>query len=127
VKRLLLDTEALIWWDTDDRRLGRRARLAIRQAAEVYVSAASAWEIAIKQALGKLRTTREPAAAVAEGGFSALPITFEHAAAVVSLATHHHDPFDRLILAVAQVEGLTIVTSDDRFGLYGEPLIDARS
>jgi len=126
--RLLLDTHALLWWIFDDPKLSAPARAAIANAENViHVSAASAWEIAIKQALGKLRTTREPAAAVAEGGFSALPITFEHAAAVVSLATHHHDPFDRLILAVAQVEGLTIVTSDDRFGLYGEPLIDARS
>ena len=127
MKRLLLDTEALIWWDADDARLGQRARGAIRQAEEVYVSAASAWEIAIKQALGKLQTTRQPAEAVADGGFSPLPVTFEHAAAVSALATHHNDPFDRLIIAVAQVEALTIVTSDDRFKLYGPPLIDART
>ena len=79
MKRLLLDTEAFIWWDANDARLGGHARATIQKAAEVYVSAASAWEIAIKVALGKLRSTRRPAQAVAEAGFSELPITFEHA------------------------------------------------
>jgi PIN domain nuclease of toxin-antitoxin system len=126
VKRLLLDTEALIWWDADDVRLGARARAVIQDAAEVYVSAASAWEIAIKEGLGKLRTTRRPIEAVAEGGFTPLPVTFDHAAAVSVLERHHNDPFDRLIIAVAQVEQLTIVTSDDQFNRYNLPLIDAR-
>ena len=126
MKRLLLDTQVLIWWDADDARLGERARAAVQDAAEVYVSAASAWEIAIKQALGKLETARQPGDAVAEAGFSPLPITFEHASAVSRLAPHHPDPFDRLIIAAAQIEGLTIVTSDQRFARYGVPLIDAR-
>ena len=125
--RLLLDTEALIWWDANDRRLGRRARAAIAQAADVYVSAASAWEIAIKQALGKLTTTRQPDEAVTDAGFTPLPVTFAHAAAIGTLPNHHRDPFDRLIIAVARVEALTIVSSDDRFALYGGPLIDART
>ena len=127
MKRLLLDTEALIWWDAGDPRLGARARAAIEDASEVWVSAASAWEIVIKQALGKLRTTRQPADAVADSGFDPLPVTFEHAAAVGALASHHRDPFDRLIIAAAVVEELTIVTSDPQFGLYAAPLIDARS
>ena len=125
--RLLLDTEALIWWDADDPRLGARARAAIQNAAEVWVSAASAWEIAIKQALGKLETTRQPADAVAESGFTPLPITFDHATAVRELAPHHRDPFDRLIIACARLEGLTIVTSDPQFEPYRVPLVDARS
>ena len=126
MKRLLLDTETLIWWDANDRRLGRRARAEIQNAAEVYVSAASAWEIAIKQALGKLHTTREPARAVQEGGFSPLAVSFDHAAAVKRLEPHHRDPFDRLIIATARVEGFAIVTSDERFTRYDVPLIDAR-
>jgi PIN domain nuclease of toxin-antitoxin system len=126
MKRLLLDTEALIWWDDNDPRLGGNARAAIQNAAEVYVSAASAWEIAIKAALGKLRTSRRPAEAVVEGGFRELPISFDHADAVRDLAAHHRDPFDRLILAAAQVEGFTVVSSDDKFAPYGLPLIDAR-
>ena len=126
MKRLLLDTQALIWWDADDTRLGERARAGIQNADDVYVSAASAWEIGIKQALGRLETTRRLAEAVAEAGFSPLPVTFEHASAVGSLAPHHSDPFDRLLIAAAQIEGLTIVTSDQRFARYGVPLIDAR-
>lgn len=126
MRRLLLDTEALIWWDADDRRLGRNARALIQSAVEVFVSAASAWEIAIKHALGKLETTREPARAVADSGFTALPVSFEHAAALRDLGPHHRDPFDRLIIAVARVEGLAIVTSDERFRRYDVPLVDAR-
>ena len=126
MKRLLLDTEAFIWWDADDRRLGARARAAIQDAPEVFVSAASAWEIAIKVALKKLRTTRRPLEALADASFIELPVTFQHAEALETLPTHHADPFDRIILAAASVEGLTIVTSDRLFNLYSLPLLDAR-
>ncbi len=126
MKRLLLDTEALIWWDASDPRLGPRARALIRDAPEVYVSSASAWEIAIKVAIGKLKTKRQAAEAVAESGFAQLPVTFEHAAATGGLPAHHGDPFDRLIIASAHVEGLTIVSSDGRFAMYDVPLVDAR-
>jgi PIN domain nuclease of toxin-antitoxin system len=126
LKRLLLDTEALIWWDENNAKLGGNARAAIQDARDVFVSAASAWEIAIKTALGKLRTTRRTVDAVAEGGFLELPIVFEHAEAVLQLPPHHRDPFDRLLVAVARLEDLTVVTSDDTFQLYGVPLIDAR-
>lgn len=127
MKRLLIDTEVLIWWDANDPRLGGHARALLQDAAAVYVSAASAWEIAIKLALGKLRTSRRAAEAVAESGFCELPITFEHAEAVRDLPAHHKDPFDRLILAVAGVEGLTLMTSDSRFEAYRLPLVDART
>lgn len=123
--RLLLDTQALIWWDANDPRLGGNARAAMQEATEVYVSSASAWEVVIKEALGRLRTTRRPAQAVSEGGFRELPISFEHAEGVGRLPAHHRDPFDRIILAVAKVEGLTVVTSDPKFQPYGLPLIDA--
>lgn len=126
MKRFLLDTEALIWWDANDPRLGGNARALIRDADAVYVSAASAWEIVIKTALGKLRTTRSPSQATADGGFLELPIAFEHTEAVGELPAHHSDPFDRLILGVARVEGLAIITSDQMFALYDLPLIDAR-
>ncbi len=125
MKRLLLDTEALVWWDANELRLDGNARARIQNAAEVYVSAASAWEITIKPALGKLRTTRRPAQAVADAAFHELPVSFEHTDAVGALPAHHSDPFDRLILAVARVEGLTIVTSDRTFARYGLPLVDA--
>lgn len=125
MKRLLLDTEAFIWWDANDSRLGGSARAAIRNASDVYVSAASAWEIAIKVALGKLKTHRRASQAVADALFEELPITFEHADAVAGLPRHHRDPFDRLILATARIEGLTVVSSDVQFARYDVPLIDA--
>lgn len=123
---LLLDTEVLIWWDANDRRLGRHARALIRDADDVYVSAASAWEIAIKVALGKLRTTRLPSAAAADAEFRTLPVTFEHAEALLALPAHHRDPFDRLLVTTARVERLTVVSSDSQLRLYDVPLIDAR-
>jgi PIN domain nuclease of toxin-antitoxin system len=127
VKPLLLDTEVLIWWDANDKRLGRHARASIRDADEVYVSAASAWEISIKVALGKLRTGRQPSEAVADADFRMLPVTFEHAEAILELPPHHRDPFDRLIVAAARVEDLTIVSSDNLLHVYDVPLIDART
>ena len=123
---LLLDTQALIWWDANDPRLGGKARVAIQEASEVYVSAASAWEIVIKTGLGKLRTKRRPSNAVADGGLIELPVTFEHAEAVRELPPHHSDPFDRLIIAAAIVEGCHIVTSDQKLRLYDVSIIDAR-
>ena len=126
MKRLLLDTEAFIWWDANDRRLGSVARRRIAEAAEVYVSAASAWEISIKVALGKLRTSRTASEALVDSTFSELPVSFAHADAQKALPRHHADPFDRLILAAAHVEGLTVVTSDRYFALYDIPLVDAR-
>jgi Uncharacterized protein conserved in bacteria len=126
VRTLLLDTQALIWWDSNDPRLGGRARAAIGEATDVYVSTASAWEIVIKTAIGKLRTKRRPSNAVSDGGFLELPITFEHAEAVRELPPHHSDPFDRLIIAAAVVEACSIVTSDEKFRLYDVSLIDAR-
>jgi len=124
---LLLDTEVLIWWDANDKRLGEKARILIRDADAVYVSAASAWEISIKVALGKLRTSRLPSAAVADSDFRTLPVTFEHAQAVLTLPAHHRDPFDRLIVAAAQVERLAVVSSDSQLRMYDVPLIDARA
>jgi PIN domain nuclease of toxin-antitoxin system len=126
VTRLLLDTEALIWWDENSPALGGNARAAIENAEAVYVSAATAWEIAIKTAIGKLRTSRRTTDAVTEGGFDQLPISFEHAEAVRDLPAHHKDPFDRLIVATARVEGLTVLSSDAALQHYDVPLIDAR-
>jgi PIN domain nuclease of toxin-antitoxin system len=115
---LLLDTHVLIWWD-EGRKLAAGARRTISQADAVYVSAASAWEIAIKIALGRLRPTRTVTQAVEESGFLELPVTFRHAERVASLPTHHRDPFDRLLIAQAELEGLTLISRDPIFGRYG--------
>jgi PIN domain nuclease of toxin-antitoxin system len=126
VTPLLLDTEVLIWWDANDRRLGARARALIQEADDVYVSAASAWEISIKTALGKLRTTRKASEAMVDASFQQLGVTFEQAEEIGLLPLHHRDPFDRLIVAAARVEGLTIVSSDEQYQRYDVGLIDAR-
>jgi len=119
---LLLDTHVLIWWD-EGRRLVAQARRAIEQADAVYVSAASAWEVAIKMALGRLRPTRTVEEAVAESGFLELPVTFRHAHRIEALPPHHRDPFDRMLVAQAEVEELTLVTHDPVFAQYGITLI----
>jgi PIN domain nuclease of toxin-antitoxin system len=129
---LLLDTHALLWWREGHRKLGARARTAIAtHAATVRVSAASAWEIAIKSRGGQLRL-REPLhvwmpAALDSSGFGVLHVTIDHAIAVANLPDHHADPFDRLLIAQAQLEDLTIVTSDAAFEDYDVKLLDARA
>lgn len=122
--QLLLDTHALIWWD-GGARLSREARTAIADAEQVYVSAVSGWEIAIKTALGRLRPLRTVAEAIEESGFEELPIRLRHAVALATLPPHHRDPFDRMLVAQAQVDGLTLVTRDAAFEAYGTPLVRA--
>jgi PIN domain nuclease of toxin-antitoxin system len=121
---VLLDTHVLIWWD-EGRRIAAEARQAIQEADAVYVSAASAWEVAIKTALGRLRPTRTVEEAASDSGFLELPVTFRHAERVTGLPPHHRDPFDRMLVAQAAVEELTLVTRDPVFDLYGVALIEA--
>lgn len=121
---LLLDTHVLIWWD-EGRRLEAGARRAIEEADTVYVSAASAWEVAIKIGLGRLRPSRTVELAASESGFLELPVTFRHAERVVGLPRHHRDPFDRLLIAQADAEELTLVTRDPLFRRYPIEVIQA--
>jgi PIN domain nuclease of toxin-antitoxin system len=127
-RRILLDTHVWLWWYAGDRRLGREAMALIKSAPEVRVSAASAWEIAIKRALGKLviRDALEISRELERDGFTELPVAITHAEAVHELPALHRDPFDRMLVAQAQIEGLTIVTADDAIARYGIPVIDAR-
>lgn len=126
--RLLLDTHALVWWWTDDRRLTGPARAAIAAADNaVLVSAASAWEIATKHRLGKwpeVATLLEGFDAnLRRSRFASLPISHEHARLAGSLDGEHRDPFDRMLLAQARLEKLTIVTGDSVFAQYGAAVI----
>jgi len=116
--RLLLDTHVFLWWRTNDRRLKAAARAAIATADLVFVSAASAWEAALKVALGRLKIPDTIEAGVEASGFDKLPITFAHAEAAARLPPHHLDPFDRLLVAQARIEGLTLVTHDRRLAPY---------
>ncbi len=124
--RLLLDTHALLWWLEDSGQLAVDARTHIADGGnEVVVSAASAWEMSIKQASGKLRMPADLEMALEASGLRQLPITLEHGMRAGSLPAHHHDPFDRMLIAQALVEGLTIVTRDPRFDTYGVPILAA--
>lgn len=118
VGKLLLDTHVFLWWRADDPRLGAPARAAIAEADVVFVSAATAWEVAIKSALGRLRIPGTVAEGVAESGFERLPIDFAHAEAAGALPPLHRDPFDRLLVAQARVEDLVLVTRDERLAAY---------
>ena len=118
--RLLLDTHLFLWSTTDSRRLGRDVRRRITAASEVFVSAASIWEIAIKVCLGKLAANpADVVAAIDASGFIELPVTSEHAARVAELPLHHHDPFDRLLVAQAVSEPLVLLTADEALAPYG--------
>lgn len=121
--RLLIDTQVLIWTLEGDPRVQDRWRRAMAAAEEVHVSAATIWEIAIKRALGKLRPSRDPGQVARSLGFLPLAVTWEHGEAVATLPLHHGDPFDRLLIAQARVEGLTLVTSDRVFALYDVALL----
>lgn len=121
--RLLLDTHVFLWWLADHAGLKPGVRRAIANADVVCVSAASAWEAAIKVALGKLRIPGSLEAAVDESEFTKLPISFRHAEEVAGLQNHHSDPFDRMLIAQAQVEGLTLLTRDRQFEPYGIPVL----
>lgn len=111
--RLLLDTHVFLWWRLDAPELGPAARSVLEDpATRVYVSAAVGWEIVIKRALGRLEFEGDVHAAIVEEGFDPLPIRVEHADAVADLPALHADPFDRVMIAQARLEGLTLVTHD---------------
>ena len=123
--KLLLDSQVLIWSMTDASRLKPAIRASIDEAEVVHVSAASFWEIAIKRARGRLEVPDDLSAFVGRAGFEALDITSQHGWLAGSLPRLHGDPFDRVLVAQAIVEGLTIVTSDRRIQEYGVPVLAA--
>jgi PIN domain nuclease of toxin-antitoxin system len=118
MNRLLLDTCVFLWWQVDDSRIGADARRLIRQADEVFVSVATAWEIAIKVGLGKVTVPEPVSAALQKSSLIELPIRIPHAEAAGALPLHHRDPFDRLLVAQAQVEQLVLATSDAKLRPY---------
>ena len=122
--RLLLDTHALLWWWTDDARLSGAARTAIADTDnEIFVSAASAWEVAIKHRLGRLTDMPQAAPRFVElmtaDGFVRLPVDQRHALHAGACRNKHRDLFDRMLAAQAELENLTIVTCDEALAAFG--------
>jgi PIN domain nuclease of toxin-antitoxin system len=118
--RLLLDTHAALWWAADDERLTDRAgELLEDPESEVLVSAVVVWEAAIKRSVGKLDALDTWFEPMLDAGAAVLPVTIEHAAATAHLPWHHRDPFDRLLVAQAQVENATLVSRDSELSAYG--------
>lgn len=116
--RLLLDTHVVIWWLADDPALSEVTKAMIDSEPEIYVSAATLWEITIKQAIGKLKDPPDLPERVRDGEFRELPITFDHAIVAGRLPVIHRDPFDRMLVAQARCEDLTLVTTDDTIQRY---------
>lgn len=128
MRRILLDTHTILWWLADDPRLGSSARSVIGdERNEAFVSAATAWEISIKRSLGKLEAPEDLGAIIEDEGFSPLPISFFHGERAGALVALHRDPFDRMLIAQAQAEGLELVTADTRLAEYGVRTLSASS
>jgi PIN domain nuclease of toxin-antitoxin system len=123
--RLLLDTHVLLWWLTAQR-LAPKARAAVADAtSDVWVSTATIWEMAIKSALGRLTAPDDIAEQLRHHQFQVLAIDLEHGLSVHSLPPHHADPFDRMLVAQARHEELTIVTRDKNIALYDVAVLRA--
>ncbi len=122
--RLLLDTHIFLWAIAGSPRLTQATRRLIESADEVYVSAASIWEVAFKARLGKIKADPEVlAAAIETSGFLELPVTAAHAAGVAKLESHHNDPFDRLLVAQALAMPLKLVTADETLAKYSDLVV----
>lgn len=123
---LLIDTHVALWWFDDPMQLSTDARAAIGDIKNrVYISAATAWEIAIKRGLGKLKAPADLQAAMRANFFEPLAISLDDALRVESLPMHHRDPFDRLLIAQSFERRLTLVSRDAEFGKYSVPLVVA--
>lgn len=124
--RLLVDSHVALWWLDGDEALGSTCRAGLESADEVFFSAVTPWELGIKRSLGKISYPDGLIAALTESGFVGLPIAVSHAASVSDLPLHHKDPFDRMLVAQARAEALTLVTADVALEPYDVQLLNAR-
>ena len=120
---LLLDTHILLWWLADSPRLHRKARSAIQDAGEVWVSAVSAWEIEAKRSRGLLDSPANLGKVLQAQDILTLSLTVAHAVAAARLPFHHRDPFDRMLVAQASMESLVLMTSDKHLEAYSIPMM----
>jgi PIN domain nuclease of toxin-antitoxin system len=126
--KVLLDTHTFLWWITDDPKLSLRVRGIISDREnEIFISAATGWEIAIKSQIGRLKLPDEPQRFILEqlkiNGMKSLPIEMRHALHVSTLPTYHQDPFDRILIAQAQMEDLPVLSADPEIGKYEVTII----
>ncbi|MFI5620686.1 type II toxin-antitoxin system VapC family toxin [Streptomyces sp. NPDC051567] len=119
--KLLLDTRVVLWWLNGE--LPDKTRDLLAYERSVYMSAVTPWELSVKQATGKLKSPEDLAVRARDTQFLALPIVSEHGIRAGQLPSHHRDPFDRMLVAQAQSEGLTLVTSDAYIPLYDVPVL----
>jgi len=124
--RLLLDSHVALWWLDGNTAIGATCRSLIEQADEAFVSVVTPWELGIKRALGKLTMPDGLADALEAGGFRSLAISADHAELAPTLPPHHRDPFDRMLVAQARLEALSLVTADQLLSRYEIHLVDAR-
>ena len=120
---LLLDTHVVIWWLTDDVTLSGEVKERLDDDPDVWVSATTIWEVAIKQSIGKIVALDDLAEEITRSAFRQLPITFDHAVAAGGLPLLHRDPFDRMLVAQSAAEGLTLVTRDPKIHRYDVDLL----
>ena len=124
--RLLLDTHVLLWALLDPGRLGNQARSAIEaEENEVFASVVSPWEIAIKESRGRIEIPGDLTPGLEQSRFKLLPVLLRHTTAIRSLPHHHRDPFDRMLVAQAIVDGLILVTADRKLTHYDAALMPA--
>jgi PIN domain nuclease of toxin-antitoxin system len=123
--RILLDTHIFVWWLANDSKLPKAAEpLILDSSNEIYISAASIWEIAIKAGLGQIQV--DPVlvvAAIPESGFQELPVSARHAIEVKELPLHHRDPFDRMLVAQSRFEPMHLLTHDQQLAAYGDTVL----
>ena len=125
--RLLVDSHVALWWLDGNDALGPTCRSGLESADEVFFSAVTPWELGIKRSLGKLSFPGGLVEVLQESGFAGLPISVDHAVRAADLPPHHRDPFDRMLVAQARAEALTLVTADRTLEPYEVPLLDARA
>jgi len=122
---LLLDTHVVLWWLTDDHALTDDLKGVLDQEPDIYLSSVTIWEVALKQAIGKLAGPDDLPERVRDCGFRELPIVAAHAMVAARLPWHHRDPFDRMLIAQAQTEGFTLVTRDPAIRKYEVSILEA--
>jgi PIN domain nuclease of toxin-antitoxin system len=120
---LLLDTHVLLWWLTDDATLSDEVKARLDDDPDVWVSSVTVWEVSIKESIGKLDGPEGLVEEIAQSGFRPLPITHAHAVAAGQLPLLHRDPFDRMLIAQARSEGMTLATRDPQIHRYAVDLL----